>query len=155
MLLFVSLFYLVNAFLVYDDLSEPPKENFTQWLAYNMSENHSNRQPTQPPYMWTNITIQIPDFAVSAQLTSKYYYEKKSRVDQEIPFYAVRYSQKDDQGSSFRKDFDQVSLLHKDFNEYFLPLYRCITNLVWKTLDIICRLGIIISFILNFNYYFR
>jgi len=91
LLLVLSLsFILVDGFTVFDDLKSLPKNNLT-WTKMLFKEDHSNRQPNQPSYEWTNITFNIPDYATSVQFTANNNNNNNHKyiITEEVPYYTV------------------------------------------------------------------
>jgi hypothetical protein len=85
---FAILFILIGfstGFQVYDTLGEWPKDGFTNWTYIPFKQDHSNRQPNQPPSLWTNLTFRIPYKTVAVQFTDADHFH----LTQEIPYYAV------------------------------------------------------------------
>jgi hypothetical protein len=75
---FAGVFVLVYIFFippcktptVISNLLTPRSGTSMQWSAYIMADHHSTRGPVQLPSQWTNITIDVPDGAATAQLTA-------------------------------------------------------------------------------------
>lgn len=59
-----------STFKVYHDLGATPYTNFTKWSTMWLRPSHNERQPTQPPNEWRNVTFEIPKWAKSMQMTS-------------------------------------------------------------------------------------
>lgn len=59
-MLLLVYFSVVWSLAVYDDLALPPLPEFFRWQLINFTDDHSNRQPNQPSWEWTNVTIEIP-----------------------------------------------------------------------------------------------
>jgi len=59
-MLLLVYFSVVLSLAVYDDLALPPLPEFLRWQLINFTDDHSNRQPNQPSWEWTNVTIEIP-----------------------------------------------------------------------------------------------
>lgn len=58
-------------FTVYWNLTQPRVAGFGSWCKVPLDENHSNRQPTQPPSEWSNFTFEMPYYNTDAvQLTA-------------------------------------------------------------------------------------
>jgi hypothetical protein len=74
---------------VNDNLSGPLVEwdvaGLKLYDCVEMKEDHSNRQPNQPPQTWTNVSFPIPDYVTYIRLKAY----AVSNATQEIPYYSV------------------------------------------------------------------
>ena len=96
----VALFSSVNSLELYTELNVPRIKDYDYWQNFTFSENHSKRQPTQPPSEWTNLTI-YPPYKIGylmhylkVQFTG---YDKDGNITQgayaaEIPYLSADYS---------------------------------------------------------------
>jgi hypothetical protein len=57
-------------FTTYVDLDNKQLPAIETWKELPMAGNHRDRQPTQPPSEWTNLTFMIPFAATGVQLTA-------------------------------------------------------------------------------------
>lgn len=77
------------AYIVFDDLRKPDMPGFSKWCYLNMSADHTNRQPNQPPWQWTNITFNLSGDTKAVQFTAVYQNTSKPMWNQEVPYYEV------------------------------------------------------------------
>ena len=87
--MFILVFLAITtAFIVHKDFSIPPYPTYSQWQSLNLNESHWQRQPTQPPQDWYNITFHIPVYAKAVQFTVRH---RGDVITENIVYYGVDY----------------------------------------------------------------
>lgn len=78
---------------VYTDVESYRIDSVTDWQEIAFHQDHSDRQPTQRPKTWTNLTIALPYWAEQVQFTARDEYgsmqSNRGGHSARIPFFNV------------------------------------------------------------------